>query len=172
MKRVLLTGMSGVGKSTVIRELVTRGFKAVDLDCDEYSEWVHVPPDSVIPGTPVEPHRDWVWREDRVGQLLSLEEGNVLFVSGCASNMKKFRAQFDAVILLSAPADLIVQRLAQRQGNAYGKRPEEVARVLDLIQTVEPLLRKSADHEIDSSQSLDEVVAEVLQLVQQPKKNR
>ncbi len=32
MKRVLLTGMSGVGKSTVIGALAVRGFKAVDED--------------------------------------------------------------------------------------------------------------------------------------------
>ena len=32
MKRVLLTGMSGTGKSTVINELAARGYKAVDID--------------------------------------------------------------------------------------------------------------------------------------------
>jgi hypothetical protein len=32
MKRVLLTGMSGTGKSTVINELTARGYKAVDTD--------------------------------------------------------------------------------------------------------------------------------------------
>lgn len=30
MKRVLLTGMSGTGKSTVIRELAARGYRAID----------------------------------------------------------------------------------------------------------------------------------------------
>jgi len=35
MKRVLLTGMSGTGKSTVVAELVGLGFKAVDLDSDK-----------------------------------------------------------------------------------------------------------------------------------------
>ena len=32
VKRVLLTGMSGAGKSSVVRELVARGYKAVDTD--------------------------------------------------------------------------------------------------------------------------------------------
>ena len=46
MKRVLLTGMSGTGKSSVIRELAARGFKAIDTDSDEWSAFViaHVRP--------------------------------------------------------------------------------------------------------------------------------
>lgn len=40
MKRVLLTGMSGTGKSTVIRELAARGYKAIDADDDGWSHWI------------------------------------------------------------------------------------------------------------------------------------
>jgi septin family protein len=43
MKRVLLTGMSGTGKSTVINELAARGYKAVDTDDHGLSDWVAVP---------------------------------------------------------------------------------------------------------------------------------
>ena len=59
----------------------------------------------VTPGSPVEADRDWVWREDRIQDLLSTEDADVLFLSGCAENMGKFLPQFDHVILLSAPAD-------------------------------------------------------------------
>ena len=40
MKRVLLTGMSGTGKSTLTSKLAARGYKAIDADADEWSEWV------------------------------------------------------------------------------------------------------------------------------------
>jgi GTPase SAR1 family protein len=55
VKRVLLTGMSGTGKSTLIGELVARGFKAVDLDEDGWSEWVDVEwvGDPTSPDSPV-----------------------------------------------------------------------------------------------------------------------
>lgn len=165
MKRILLTGMSGVGKSTLIAELAARGFKAVDVDSDAYSHWVEVEDDSAVPGTPVEPGRDWVWREDRIQDLLATQDAEVLFLSGCAPNMGKFRSQFDLIILLSAPAEVIVERLRTRTNNPYGKRSEEVARVLDLIETVEPLLRRIAHHEIDTAAPLDEVVAKLLALV-------
>ncbi len=166
MKRILLTGMSGTGKSTVIGTLAERGYQAVDLDSDAFSEWVTVNHDEDFAGTPVEPDRDWVWREDRVQKLLSADDTDLLFLSGCASNMGKFRSQFDRIILLSAPAEVIVERLATRTNNWYGKQPEEVNRVLDLKDTVEPLLRKAADDEIDTSASLDDVLAGVLYIAQ------
>ena len=164
MRRILLTGMSGTGKSTLIAELAARGYKAIDADCDEYSEWVTVTSDSDQAGTPVEADRDWVWRADRIQTLLSTENADVLFLSGCASNMGQFLRQFDHVVLLSAPAEVIVSRLATRTTNAYGKRPDEAARVLDLIEQVEPLLRRGADVEIDTSAPIAEVLATVLRL--------
>lgn len=154
MKRVLLTGMSGVGKSTVIGELAARGFWAVDTDSDAWSLWVDA-----------EDGRDWVWREDRIGELLAGEGAGVMFVSGCKSNQGKFYGQFDHVVLLSAPAEVIVERLATRTNNPYGKDPEELARVLGYLETVEPLLRRGASLEIDTSVPVERVVEIILGLV-------
>jgi shikimate kinase len=162
MKRVLVTGMSGTGKSTVIRELAARGYKAVDTDSDEWSEWVTVVEDGPA-RLAAEP--DWVWREDRIRRLLATEDADALFVSGCKSNQGKFYAQFDHVVLLSAPAELIVERLATRTNNPYGKHPDELARVLRHLQTVEPLLRRGASLEVDTSAPVAQVVATILGLV-------
>jgi dephospho-CoA kinase len=162
--------MSGTGKSTVIDELSARGYKAVDLDSDEWSEWVEVEftDDPSSPESPVRPGQDWVWREVRVRELLSAEDANVLLVSGCAENMSKFYEHFDHIILLTAPADVIVKRLAARTSNSYGKRPEEVARVLGLVQNIEPKLRMVAGHVIDTAVPVNQVLAKVLKLVDSP----
>ena len=164
MKRILLTGLSGVGKSTVIAALAARGYTAVDADCDEYSEWVAVGDESDPLGPPVEAGRDWMWREDRIRALLATEDADILFLGGCAANMRAFLPQFDQIILLSAPADVMVARLATRTTNQYGKRPDEVARVLGQLETVEPLLRRTATYEINTSAPLEQVVASVLRL--------
>ena len=40
---MLITGMSGTGKSTVLRELGERGHRVVDTDSDDRSHWVPAP---------------------------------------------------------------------------------------------------------------------------------
>ena len=169
MKRILLTGMSGTGKSTIIDELAARGYKAVDADCDEYSEWVEFAGEADNFGSPVEVGRDWVWREDRIQDLLSTEDSDVLFLSGCAENMRKFLPQFDHVVLLSAPADIIVERLRMRTNNPYGKHPNEITRILGLVKTLEPLLRRAADYEIDTNACIEDIVEILLRLAQPQK---
>jgi shikimate kinase len=162
MKRVLLTGMSGTGKSTLVDELAARGYKAVDADCDGLSELVSVPIDEP---TGLGPGQDWVWREDRIQELLSTEDVDVLFLSGCAPNQGRFYPQFDHIVLLTAPAPVIAQRLATRTNNPYGKHPDELARTLHLQQTIEPLLRRGASLEVDTTAPLNEVLATVLRHV-------
>jgi shikimate kinase len=80
--------------------------------------------------------------------------------------MRMFLPQFDYVVLLSAPVSLLVERLAARTNNAYGKRPDEAARVQGLVESVEPLLRRAASHEIDTSAPLENVVAAIIRLAQ------
>lgn len=162
MKKVLLTGMSGVGKSTLVEALAARGYRAVDVDQPGWSQHT--------------PDGDWVWCESRVQELLATEDGAWLFISGCAENQVLFHSQFDHIVLLSAPTEVIVGRLATRTNNQYGKRPEELAEVLAYIATVEPRLRRIASCEVDTSVPFDGVVAQVLHLVgaaaaQQPEGN-
>jgi dephospho-CoA kinase len=163
VKRVLLTGMSGTGKSTLIRELTARGYKAVDADEPGWSELVSVPGHPGISASV--PEQDWVWREDRIQRLLSTEDADVLFLSGCASNQGKFYPQFDHIVLLSAPVPLMVERLATRTTNPYGKDPDELAMVLHNTRTVEPLLRRTATLEVDTSVPVDQVIEAILGVV-------
>ena len=149
MKRVLLTGMSGTGKSSVIGALAARGYKAVDTD----DGWCETLPDG-----------RQRWREEAVEQLLAIEDADVLFVAGCEENQVRFHPRFDVIILLSAPAEILAERLASRTSNSYGKTPGELRRVFDDLQVIEPLLRNAADYEISTTMPLNDVVTAVLHL--------
>ena len=150
MKRVLLTGMSGTGKSSVIAALRDRGYKAVDADdgfCD------------------VQPDGRQLWREVAIQELLATEDADVLFVAGCEENQGTFHPQFDHIVLLSAPLETMIERLQTRTNNPYGNSPLEFGRFLEDVEAVEPLLRRAADHEVRTTAPLDEVVTTILRLV-------
>jgi dephospho-CoA kinase len=142
--------MSGTGKSSVIHALSARGFKAVDTD----DGWCEPLPDG-----------RQRWREDAIDQLLDTEDADVLFVAGCEENQAQFHAQFDQIVLLSAPLETLLERLATRSSNTYGKAPGELNRVLNDIETVEPRLRRVADHEVRTTIPLNDVVTTVLRLL-------
>ena len=149
MTTILVTGMSATGKSTALTHLSRRGHAVVDTDTDEWSHWVTDPSGA----------RDWVWREDAVTALLTGHTTGALFVAGCKSNQGTLYPLFDHVVLLSAPADVLLTRLATRTTNPYGKTPAERAEVLANLAAVEPLLRATCTAEIDTTAPVEDVVA-------------
>ena len=144
--------MSGTGKWTALGELRARGFPVVDTDEPGWKE----------------PRGDEsVWREDRISELLARDDGGTLYVSGCVSNQGRFYDRFNAVVLLGAPAEVMLARIGDRRSNDYGKDPAERELVLLDLASVEPRLRATCTHEIDAARPIGEVV-EALIAIGQP----
>jgi dephospho-CoA kinase len=149
MRNVLVTGMSGTGKSTALAELAKRGFRVIETDRAPWSEW------SDADG-------GYVWREELIEELLARDDAATLYVSGTVSNQGRFYPQFDAVVLLSAPLEVLLRRVEQRTTNGYGKSVEERAQIVENITDVEPVLRATCTHEIDATQPIDAVVSQLV----------
>lgn len=149
---MLVTGMSGTGKSSALAELGKAGFRVVDTDEPGWTEWS-------------DREGGYVWREDRIAELLAeADGGRALYVSGAVSNQGRFYSRFDDIVLLSAPADVILARIERRTTNGFGKAPEERARILADLAEVEPLLRRTCTVEIDATQPLAVVVERLAEL--------
>ena len=146
--------MSAVGKSTIAERLSELGYKTVDTDVGGYSV--------------VDERGDQHWDVDRIRMLLATEDADVLFVVGADDAQVQFYEDFDHIVLLSAPRDVIVERLATRTNNPFGKTSDELAKILADLETYEPLIRRDATHEIDTSQPLDRVIDEILSLISEP----
>ena len=151
MKRIFITGMSGTGKTSVIEALHSRGFTAIDTD---YDDWCVL---STLNG-----ESEWLLREDRLHELLSQPLNSPLFISGCRSNQGKFYKFFDHKILFSAPLEIILERVACRTSNPYGKNEKERAEICWNFEHIQPLLKKSVDLEINSAEKSVDEIAEFL----------
>jgi dephospho-CoA kinase len=154
MSKVLVTGMSGTGKSSCLEILRLRGYHTVDTDTDEWSVWETQPDGSL----------DWIWNEDAINALLDRFDGGQLFVAGCKSNQGKFYPRFDHVVLLSAPAEVLLERVATRSTNPYGKSDEQKSEIRRNLREVEPRLRATATLEIDAREPLLDVVNQIQRL--------
>jgi shikimate kinase len=145
MARVLLTGMSGAGKSSVLDELMRRGRRGVDTD---YDGWV-------LP--------DGCWDEQRMAALLAADPDVV--VSGTGSNQGRFYDRFEHVVLLSAPVDVLLERVSRRIKNPYGTTERQRSEIAEYARTVEPRLRATATVELDGRRPVSELADVVDALV-------
>jgi dephospho-CoA kinase len=149
---VLVTGMSGTGKSTVLGELARRGHRVVDTDDPG---WIVTAP------TPDGPEP--VWDLDRVTTLLDGQRTGWLFVAGCVANQGQLYDRFDAVVLLSAPLDVVLQRV-RRRGNPYGSTAQDRERIAEDLARYEPRLRAGSDVEVVTTVPVA-VVADALEAI-------
>jgi dephospho-CoA kinase len=155
MRKILVTGMSGTGKSTALMQLQQRGFQVVDTDEPPWSEWS-------------DQDGGYVWREEPITELLARDDGQPLYVSGTVSNQGRFYSLFDAVVLLSAPTEVLLRRIESRATNDYGKALEERGLILSQLSEVEPLLRATCTHEIDATQPIPDVVDQLVDIGRRP----
>ena len=146
LMKVLVTGMSGTGKSALVHELRRRGYPAYDADEDGFSE----------------PRADgrWGWRSELVADLLAKETDRPLFFAGCSE--EQIDLPFDYRVLLTAPRSVLIDRLRDRTGNPYGRGSVELSQVLADLAEIEPLLQHSADLVLTTTAPLSQVADRLL----------
>jgi len=150
--------MSATGKSTVLAELAGRGYAVVDTDV---GGWIVEVPHSDGSTEPL-------WDEPRISALLDEHADGTLFVAGCVANQGRFYPRFHAVVLLSAPEETLLERLATRTTNDFGKLAAEREAILADLRGVEPLLRAGATAEIDTRAPVAEVAARLVEIARGP----
>ncbi|MBU2663983.1 AAA family ATPase [Actinoplanes bogorensis] len=136
--------MSGAGKSTLLDELARRGHRTVDTDFDSWTG------------------PDGLWDEPRMAALLQDEQD--VIVSGTVDNQGAFYDRFEHVVLLSAPLSVLLERVAGRTTNPYGRTPEQRAEIARYVDEVEPLLRRGATVELDGRRPVAELADAVQRL--------
>lgn len=142
MTTLFITGLSGVGKSSTLREMETRGYHTVDLDFDYMK---------IVNG-------ERLIDEMKLQNLIDFHDNDKLIIAGTESNQGKFYDQFEAVILLTADLEVMLDRIEKRTNNPYGKSAEEKADIIQNHKHILPLLKKNATQIIDTgNKSVQEI---------------
>jgi hypothetical protein len=169
---VLVTGISGSGKSAVCVELQQRGHEAHDMDLEGNAAWVHRRSGTPVPLSDVadpsvrsaawlEEH-DWKLVPSRVEGLARQAGDRTVFLCGMASNQDDLSHLFSHVICLSVDEHTLRDRVATRTSNDFGKTSHELAAVLGWRDVVQEAYRQGGATMIDATLPLTTVVDAVL----------
>lgn len=149
---VLVTGMSGTGKSAALDELARRGHRVVDTDDPG---WL-LEQDGADGPEPL-------WDLDRVRALLAGHREGHLFVAGCVANQGALYGLFDRVVLLTAPLEVVLARVADRS-NPFGATWQDRVKIREDLLAYEPRLRSGADLELVTTRPVSDVATALEQI--------
>jgi thymidylate kinase len=175
MSLIYITGISGSGKSTVLRELAKQGYEAHGVDEEGYADWIDRKTGAIVPF----PHNEspsihdwyknhrWVLSEQRIGELKKQadEKDQIVFLSGVAEGEDKVWHLFDKVVALSIDEATIRSRIESRVDNHFGKTPEEMADIIKWLENYDETYGKFGAIVIDATKPIDQVIDNILEAV-------
>lgn len=152
MPKVLLTGMSGVGKTTILNYLKAEGFLTVDLDSDGWINYdIH--------------EEDYLMDTTKITDFLRLYEKESIFLGGTTINQRDIYSYLDFVIALTAPTEIMRERIYKRDNNPFGKTEEEWSKIVNDKITFEEQIFKSSDCVISTDKPFKDVLNEICDAV-------
>ena len=170
MPLVYVTGISGAGKSTVCAELRRLGHDAHDTDQEGNAVWVNRLTGEVtlIASARERGQSGWLdeqeWRlaPTMVEILARRARDRVVFLCGSAANEHEVWHLFSRVVYLAVDEATLVDRLASRTSNDFGKSETELAAILGWHAYGDAEFARLGATIIDATRVLDEVVDDVL----------
>ena len=168
---MLVTGISGAGKSTVCDALHARGYEAHDIDLDGNAAWINRqtgrswPPDQRPDTGAPDWFEQYEWRvvPEKVEALAARARDQLIFLAGMASNGHEVWHLFSRVIYLSIDEPTLRRRIESRTTNDFGRTSNELAAILEWHEFAERQHRQAGATIIDATLPSDRVVDAVLE---------
>lgn len=172
MALIFVTGPTCSGKSTIRKELRSRGYEAHDTDEDKISRHYNRETGEVAK-YPNDLERPENWHQehsfrmspDEIKQMAANSSGKTVFLFGLAENDMELKEYFDKIICLVIDVETMKQRVAARKTNFFGKSPDELRQVLRYFQPTLDKYISAGAVTIDATQPVDKVIDEILSQV-------
>jgi dephospho-CoA kinase len=171
MKKILITGMSASGKTTLGSELLKRGYFVIDLDKSDTCSWQNretKKPAEYFPGCGSKFFADNEWFCDfsKVEDIInsSAKEGPV-FIVGITTNIFSLLNNFDKIYLLKINQDVLKHRLAHRNTNSFGKDEKDREWIISSLNPFQQKMESAGAIPLDGTKPViglaDKVTAEI-----------
>ncbi len=169
MRKFYITGVSGVGKSTIIKELRKKGFAAIDIDSvPGLCHWQH----KLTSKEGVYKYgigRDWLEAHNyicdpsKLKKLIDKQKSvkGAVVVAGLASNQDDYLDLFDRIFLLHCDKKLFLHRLSTRKGNEFARDKSGQEHVLSWYKKFESDMRKRGVISINTKNPINVVVGKI-----------
>ena len=173
--KVLITGIAGTGKSTIIKELNKRGIATIDLhDIPDLFFWQNRLTKIRVEYKPVH-EKDWFDTVDRICDIdklkgLFIQYADVVMAGTTSGgNQKEFLSFFDRIILLQADPQTIIHRMQTRiNKSGYGKTKAEQEDNIEWQKEYDPLLISLGAIPVNTEGNLEGTVDKIIKIAMWP----
>lgn len=170
-KSILITGVSGVGKTSLSNKLNELGYKSYDID-DIPGLFTMIHKQTQLP---IENHDNadlekvkvmsWICDIEKLRSIIDNESNDLAFYCGNGSNIYQVMELFDKVILLTISLETNKYRLSTRTNDDYAKTPEVQEYVLSKTDKWEKEMIVKGAVILNAEKDLDSLAKEVIEIV-------
>jgi shikimate kinase len=166
---ILVTGIPGAGKSSVLAELRSRGYEAYGADEDHWGRWEDGETHEVVATNTTAEMRTALWRSRHewrasrsvIEELAKRASEASIFLCGYVTNEDEIWDLFSRHIYLDIDEATLRQRIASRTDNDFGKSDRELVEILERHADAANSYKKADVIVIDATQPIKVVVDEV-----------
>ena len=167
--KILITGVSGTGKSTISKALKERGIISIDFsDVHGMCCWKDLTTKEKVQYSPIE-SLDWFNNKNFFCDLNKLKEildqhKNIVMTGVAGGSTMEYLPLFDKVILLQCSPEIFTHRMKTRIP-IYGKTKAEQENAINWQKEFDPLLISQGAIPINTEGNLDDVINKIIQVV-------